>query len=127
MAWRRGTSSNLVALPLPPESTLLDPPFQNFGKGEGALSRFGDEPTQGSNVVGEPTDVIDPFRHLNLLDRFDLVRICFDSALRHKEPEKFARGDTEHTLLRVELEVDFVQILRMFLLNLARAWPCPWF
>ena len=70
------------------------------------LSRFGDEPTQGSNAAGEPTDVFDPFWRLNLLNCLDLVGICLDSALRHKELEKFSGGDTKHALLWVELEVD---------------------
>ena len=88
--------------------------FQNFEKEEGALRRFGDDPTQGINAPGEPTDVFDPFRRLNLLDRIDLVGICIDSTLRHKEPEKFARGDTEHALLWVELEVDLEQVCDCF-------------
>ena len=79
------------------------------------LSRFGDEPTQSSNTAGEPTDILDSSWRLNLLNRFDLVGIRFYSALRHKEPKKFAGWDAEHTLLLVELEVDLVQICKGFL------------
>ena len=57
-------------------------------------------------MAGKPSDIFHSSWCLNLLNCFDLVGICFDSTLRHKEPKKFAGWDAEHALLWVELEVD---------------------
>ena len=84
--------------------------FQNFEKGKGALGRLGDESAHGGNAASEPTHILDPLGRLNLLNSLDLVWVCLDPVLRHKEPEKFAGRNSEDALLRVQLEVDLAQI-----------------
>ena len=80
--------------------------FQNLEKRKGALGGLGDESAHGGNAASEPTHILDLLGCLNLLNSLDLVRVCLDPTMRHKEPEKFAGWNTEDTLLRVQLEVD---------------------
>ena len=82
--------------------------LQDLEERKGTLHGLGDEPAHGSNAASEPTHVLDPFGCLNLLDGLDLIWVCLNPALRHKEPEKFAGRNTKDTLLRVQLEVDLV-------------------
>ena len=61
------------------------------------------------------THILDPLRCLNLLNGPDLVWVCLNPTLRHKEPENLAGRDTEDTLLRVQFEVDLSQVPKCFL------------
>jgi len=79
------------------------------------LRGLGDEPAHGGNTTSEPAHVLDPFGCLNLLNGLDLIWVCFNPALRHKESEKLARRDAEDTLLRVQFEVDLAQVFKCFL------------
>ena len=74
------------------------------------LSRPGDESAHGGNAPSEPTHVLDPLGCPNLLNSLDLVWVSLDPTLLHKEPKKFARRNTEDTLLKVQFEVDLAQI-----------------
>jgi hypothetical protein len=53
--------------------------------------------------TGKTKYILDASWCFNLLNSFDLVRICFNSTLRYKEPEKLAGRNAKHTLLRIEL------------------------
>jgi len=67
------------------------------------------------NRLMAATHILDPLGCLNLLNSLDLVWVCLDPTLRHKEPEKLARQNAEDTLLRVQLEVDLAQVSKCFL------------
>ena len=54
--------------------------------------------------------VFDPFGCLNLLDGLDLIWVCLNLALRHKEPEKLAGWDAKDTLPKVQFEIDLAQV-----------------